>query len=119
MTNQEKDIREKLGFYIDAWWNRTLPMIILETGKRIPPPTRRVWKNGVKKDLERLLDLQKEEYKRMIEKNYNDLKAQKGNDRKMLEKVRKLLFQFRNKPIPRDLYNRWLIKVTKYLDDTS
>lgn len=64
---------EKINLYINAWYNRTLPVIDLDNGgKEMPPLTREEWEESVKKDFQKLIDQalqkQREEVKKELRK---------------------------------------------------
>lgn len=41
---------------VQAWWNRTLPIVDLDNGgKTIPPPTEKEWMQSVSADLDRII----------------------------------------------------------------
>lgn len=57
-----KELGKRVKLFIEAWYIRTLECIDMDNGDRvIPPPTKKEWELGVKKDLNKLLTQQRTE----------------------------------------------------------
>lgn len=73
--NKTKELDKRVKLFIESWYIRTLECIDMDNGDRIiPPPTKKEWELGVKKDLDKLLTQQRSELlEEILEQNKDDM----------------------------------------------